>query len=128
MLKGSNGSKQAHNSTLCAVWMTRLAGKNRPHCYHALLIFCTGTPYTITHACHVSVNVSHKTEASQIDPVHAPPSHFFFYFNFNFNIILPSTSGSFKWSPSLKFPYQNPLHISPLPHMCYMPYSSVFLI
>ena len=28
--------------------------------------------------------------------------------------------------PSGLFPYQNPVYISPLPHMCYMPYQSHF--
>ena len=42
---------------------------------------------------------------SQINRVHSP-SHF--------NIILPSTPRYFKWSPSLRFPHQNPIWISPL--------------
>ena len=37
------------------------------------------------------------------------------------NIILPSTPGSPQWSPSLRFPHQNPVHTSPLPHTRYMP-------
>jgi hypothetical protein len=36
------------------------------------------------------------------------------------NIILPSTPGSSKWPLSIRFPHQNPLNTSPLPHMCYM--------
>jgi hypothetical protein len=40
---------------------------------------------------------------SQIDPVHAlPPSNLL---QVHFNIILPSTPGSSKWSPSLRFPH-----------------------
>jgi hypothetical protein len=39
---------------------------------------------------------------SQIDPVHAPSSNLS---QVQFNIILPSTPGSFKWSPSLRFPH-----------------------
>ena len=58
---------------------------------------------------------------SQIDPVHAPTSHFL---KFHLNIIFPSTPGSSKWSLSLKFPHQNPAYTSPLPHMRYMPHSS----
>jgi len=37
------------------------------------------------------------------------------------NIILPSPPGSPKWSLSLRFPNQNPVKASPLPHTRYMP-------
>ena len=46
------------------------------------------------------------------------PSHFL---KFHLNIILPSTSGSPKWSLSLNFPHQNPVHTSPLPHKRHIP-------
>jgi hypothetical protein len=36
-------------------------------------------------------------------------------------IILPSAPGSPQRSLSLRFPHQNPVHTSPLPHTCYMP-------
>ena len=49
---------------------------------------------------------------SQIDPIHAPTSHFR---KTHFNIVLSSTPGSSKWSLSLRFPYQNPVYISSLP-------------
>ena len=46
-----------------------------------------------------------------------PPSH---SSKTRFNIILPSKPGSFKWSPSPRFPHQNPVCTSPLPHTCYI--------
>jgi len=55
---------------------------------------------------------------SQLDPVHRPTSYFL---KIHLNIILPSKPGSPQWSLSLRFPYQNPVHASPLPHTRYMP-------
>jgi len=58
---------------------------------------------------------------SQIDPVHAPPSHFLMMY---LNIILTSMPGSSKWSLGLRLTDQNPVCISALPHTCCMPYPS----
>jgi len=55
---------------------------------------------------------------SQIDPADATTSHFL---KIHLNIILPFTSGSSKGSLSPRFPHQNPVFTSPLPHSCYMP-------
>jgi len=53
---------------------------------------------------------------SHINPVHAPASHFM---KIHLNIVLPSTSGSSKWSLS---PHQNPVFTSPLPRLFYQTY------
>ena len=55
---------------------------------------------------------------SQLDPFHIPTSHFL---RAHLNIILPSAPGSPLWSLSLRFPHQNLVQTSPLPHMCHMP-------
>ena len=48
---------------------------------------------------------------SRIDPVHALASHFL---KIHLNILL-STSGSSKWSLSLRFPHQNPVYTCTFP-------------
>ena len=55
---------------------------------------------------------------TQLHPVPTTPSHFL---KIHLNVILPSTSGSPKWSLPFRFPHQNPVHTSPLPHTCHMP-------
>ena len=67
------------------------------------------------HTCQPPVPI-----LSQIDPIHAPKSP-------RINIILPSTSGSPKWSLSLRFPHQNAVYASPRPHTCYMPAHLILL-
>jgi len=62
---------------------------------------------------------------SQISPVHTPTSHFL---KIPLNIILLSTPWSPKWSLSLRFPHQNPVYASPLPHTRYMPCQSHFYV
>ena len=53
----------------------------------------------------------------QVDPFSSPTLHFL---KFHINIILPSKPGSSKWSLSFRFPHQNPVYASPLPHTRYM--------
>jgi hypothetical protein len=55
---------------------------------------------------------------SQISPVHNLTFHFL---KIHLNIILLSMPVSPKWSLYRKFPYQNPVCTSPLPHTRYMP-------
>jgi len=58
---------------------------------------------------------------SQFDPIHAPTS---FFLKIHYNIIIPSKPGSPKLPLSLRFPHQNPVYVSPLPHTRYMPHPS----
>ena len=55
---------------------------------------------------------------SQLDPVHTPTSHLLKIY---LNIILPFTAGSPKLSLFHRFPHQNPVYTSPLPHTHNMP-------
>ena len=55
-------------------------------------------------------------EPDQSCPWHPPH-----LLNTHLNIILPSTSRSPQWSLSIRFPHQNPVYGSPLPHTHYMP-------
>ena len=54
----------------------------------------------------------------QPNPVHTPTSHLL---EIRPNIIHPSTPRSPQWSPSLRFPQQDPIHPSLLTHTYHMP-------
>ena len=54
----------------------------------------------------------------QLNPVHIPTSHLL---EIHPNIIYPSTPRSPQWSPSLRFPHQDPIHPPLLTHMRHMP-------
>ena len=60
---------------------------------------------------------------SQLDPVHNPTSHIL---KIPLYVILPSVPGSPQLSLSLRFPHQNPVYASPLPHTRYMPHPSYY--
>src|SRR5215510_12115325 len=69
-------------------------------------------PYR-THKCPPPVLI-----LSQLHPVPTTPSDFL---KIHLNIILPPTSGSPQWPPSLGFPHQHPVHPSLLSHTHHMP-------
>ena len=54
----------------------------------------------------------------QPNPVHIPTSHLL---QIHPNIIHPSTPSSSQWSPSLRFPHQDPIHPPLLTHTSHMP-------
>ena len=61
----------------------------------------------------------------QLNPVHTPTSH---RLEIHPNIIHPSTPRSPQWSPSLRFPHQDPIHPSPHPYAPYAQPISFFSI
>ena len=61
---------------------------------------------------------------SQPDPVHTPTSYFL---KIHLNIILPSKLRSPQRSLSFRFPHQDPVHTSILPHTRYISRPSHFL-
>jgi hypothetical protein len=65
------------------------------------------------HKCPPPVSI-----LSQLNPVNTPH-----HTSWRSILILspPSMPGSPQWSLPLRFPHQNPVHDSPLPHLSYMP-------
>ena len=55
------------------------------------------------------------------EPAQSSPYLTSHFLKIHLNIILSSTPGSPQWSLSLRFPHQNSVHASPLPHTRYMP-------
>ena len=61
----------------------------------------------------------------QPSPVHIPTSHLL---EIRLNIIHPSRPRSPKWSPSIRFPQQDPIHLSPHPYaQFHKTYSNILL-
>jgi hypothetical protein len=72
-----------------------------------------------THKCPVPVPI-----LSQITPAPAPPSHFLKIHLIVLPILLyypPIYAWVFQVALPLRFPHQNPLYTSTVPHTCYMP-------
>ena len=65
------------------------------------------------HKCPPTVPIQ-----SQLDPVHNPTSD---VLKIHINIMNPSMPDSSKWSLTLRFPHQNLVYASPLPHTRYIP-------
>ena len=91
--------------SLEANWFCSQA-RNSPHFLHPKV------PHR-THKCPPPVPILTQLHQIPTTPSNFPKIHP--------NIILPSTSGSPQWSLSLRFPYQNPVHTSSLPHTRHMP-------
>ena len=73
--------------------------------------------------CRIYKCPPHVPILSQLDPALAPTSQFLkihIIIIIIIIIILPSTPRSPKWSLSLRFPHQNPVSTSTLPHTRYM--------
>ena len=93
----------------CTVLLEKLTGshlvKKFPSFYGNRRLFTA-----FTEVRHLSLSW-----ARSIQPI--PPSCFL---KIHLNIILTSTPGFSKWAVSPRFPHQNPVWISLLPHTCYM--------
>ena len=61
---------------------------------------------------------------SQLESVHASTSYFL---KTDLITTIRSTPGYSKWSRSLRFPYQNLVYVSPLPHTCSMFLYSLYI-
>jgi hypothetical protein len=116
ILTFADGIKNLHVWTLPVIitpWSRVLSEKLKHHkllkkfpAFYGTRRFIT----IITRVRHLSLSW-----ATLIQPM--PPSNLS---KIHFNIILPSTPGSSKWSPSLRFPHYSPVCNSPLPHTCHM--------
>ena len=73
-----------------------------------------------TRARHLSLSLARSIQSMPLSP----------FSKIHLNIILPSTPGSFKWSPSLRFPHWDPIcmHLSSSPYVLHALPKSVVLI
>jgi hypothetical protein len=122
---GTGHSPKNHRSLLILFQVERLHGGQWPTQWNTVVLEELTVPQLVKFPAFygvrrfsVAFTTARQLSLSWAESVQATSSHFL---NIRFNIILPFTLRPFKWSLSLRFPYQNRVCNSPLPHTCHMP-------